>query len=191
MSSLRSDSNIFSTHCSQQALQQQAHAQQHAEAAAEAEAAVLMQQLRDNWRSLCQQQAAAKELKQQVLDSHAVVVNVQQLIAAESAASIALMTQLQAAESEGGTAKQLAQPQQELAGREVGLVQQKFRCASVWGSGWGCCFPARVMGHVWYCTIALIKCPAPPFNQPGTPSYMHQLLVRICLYAPMSVCLPN
>lgn len=133
VSALESDSSSFSSQFGPAAMQQQELTLQQEEAAAEAEVAALMQALRDKRQSLTQQQAAAKEAKQQVVNSQAAVVSVKQLIAAESAASTALMSQLQEAEADGPAAKQLAQLKQELAGREDGLLQQKCRWVDACG----------------------------------------------------------
>lgn len=135
VSSLESDSSSFSSRFGTAAMQQQELNLQQEEAAAEEAVAALMQALLDKRQSLTQQQAAAKDAKQQVVNSQAAVVSVKQLIAAESAASTALMSQLQEAEADGPAAKQLPQVKQELTGREDGLLQQKCRWVDLCGEG--------------------------------------------------------
>lgn len=127
VSCFESDSRTFSSAYSAEALAQQDAAVQQQEAAAEALASQLMQQLRDKRQLLTQQQSSAKGLKQQVVDSQAALSDVRQLIAGESAASTELMVQLQEAERDGPAAKQLAQLQAELAGREEALLKQRCR----------------------------------------------------------------
>jgi HSP90 family molecular chaperone len=125
------DSTTFSTAYGQDALQQQEAALQQQQAEAEAEVTHLMQQLREKRQSLLQQQAAAVELKQRVQDGKAALADVRQLIAAESAASTELLTQLQEAEREGLAALQLLRLRQNLAGREDALLQQKCRWVAI------------------------------------------------------------
>lgn len=127
VSACESDSSSFSTAYGPDALQQQDTTLQQQQAAAEAEVMGLMQQLREKRQSLLQQQAAAVQLKQRVQDSQAALADVRQLIAAESAASTELLTELQAAEREGPAAQQLLKLRQDLAGREEALLQQKCR----------------------------------------------------------------
>jgi hypothetical protein len=127
VSACEADSTRFSTAFGQEALQQQETGLQQQQAVAEAEVTCLMQQLREKRQSLMQQQAAAVEMKQRVQDGQAALADVRQLIAAESAASTELLTQLQEAEREGPAAQQLLRLRQDLTGREDALLQQKCR----------------------------------------------------------------
>jgi hypothetical protein len=110
-------------------LQQQQDTLGQQEQAAEAAVATALQQLKDKRSLLLAQQAAAKELRQQVAHKQAALNDLRQQVAAESATASELMAALAAAEHEGPPAQQRAQLQAELAAREVAVLQQQCRCA--------------------------------------------------------------